>query len=547
MRRPSPQAGVAAQVTVRPVEEVLRAADRPMILAAFGAGVTLIGLACLSIAGLLASRGDHRLTELSVRRALGASRVAIARLVFVEIALLTAMGTVAGIAAAFPLLATTVRLLPEELHVLWTPAVDGRVLAFAALAGMATCAAASLWPVWRTLRSRPSLWLNQATTTPTSRWGTRTVVAGEIALGLGLTVAGTLAVASLMHIWRNDLGFRPDDVLTVEMRLRMAPADAIEELDALSYRVRTRPGVLDVGLVDGPLLAHRASQAALLPPTDAALNATVYQQAITPGFLGVMRPRLVAGRMPAAEEFLSGNVVITEGTANAYWPGRDPIGQTVDSTNGQRFTVAAVVADARYLAWDFPALSFVYVPYGVFARNRTATLLVRTDGRTLPPLDIANVVSAAGGPVRAVRAQMLTDTLNENIRGFRFQTWLFTGVAAASVILVGVGVLGMVAASASRRTREVGVRMALGATRGRVVRLLLTEQLASVSAGILSGGVIAWWSVDLMRHYVYAVTVHDPRVWIASIAVALSTAAVGTLIPAWRSSRINPTDALRAD
>jgi hypothetical protein len=378
----------------------------------------------------------------------------------------------------------------------------------------------------------------------------RLLVAAEVAFGLALTLAGTLTVASLLRIHSGDLGFESDNVLAVELRLRASvSAHGEAEIAGLVERVRGIPGVLDAGVTDARVLMHNAQGAALRAPAGALPDADVYQHPITAGVLAVMRPRLVAGRIPTAAEFeRDGRILVSQRMAKAYWPGRDAVGQVIAGAKGGMYTVAGVVADGRYLAWDFPPMAFAYVPYATFGRSRTPTLLLRTAGgpaRWLP--DVLTVLEAHRQTFRTVRVRTIDDLLNDTVSHYRFESWLFASFAGASLVLLGVGVLGLVWTTVTRRTREIGVRMALGATRTRVIGLFLTEQLASVGPGLAAGSLIAAWAVPSLRASLYEVAEYDVRLWAVAIALVSLTAVAGALVPILRATRVDPASVLRAE
>ena len=172
---------------------------------------------------------------------------------------------------------------------------------------------------------------------------------------------------------------------------------------------------------------------------------------------------------------------------------------------------------------------------------------MRTDsgGRALAAMQ--PLMRAEGADVRAIRAMPLTSMLAETVRRRRFQSWLFGSFALSALAIVGVGVLGLMAMTTARRTREIGLRMALGATRRTVVRLFVREQIAPLAVGVITGLIISAWAVRFVQSYLYGLTPYDARVWIVAVLLVSITATAGTLIPALRASRIDPSPALRID
>jgi ABC-type antimicrobial peptide transport system permease subunit len=161
--------------------------------------------------------------------------------------------------------------------------------------------------------------------------------------------------------------------------------------------------------------------------------------------------------------------------------------------------------------------------------------------------DVLAVAAGMAPRLRVVRGMTAREMLADTIRDRRLQSWLFGSFAAASLALVAVGMLGLVAMSVARRTREVGIRMALGATARTVLRGLVREQLRPVVAGIVLGGLGAAWAVGFLRAYLYEITVYEPRVWGVAVAVVIATALAGVMVPAWRASHVDPVRALRTE
>jgi hypothetical protein len=291
------------------------------------------------------------------------------------------------------------------------------------------------------------------------------------------------------------------------------------------------------------------------PPPGATAAGYLNVHGISSGFFDVVRPRLVAGRLPTNEELDAGHrvVVVSDSIAKAFWPARSAIGQTLEYTLGDDervapFQVVGVVADARFNGWDDGRFRQIYAPLTALRRGSgSPSILIRTNdgGRLLAAME--PFMRAEGADVRAIRAMPLTDMLAETVRPRRFQSWLFGSFAAAALAIVCAGVLGLTAMAAARRTREIGLRMALGATRDGVVRLFIREQLTAVAIGVAIGAVVSAWAVGFLRTYLYGLTLYDARVWGFAVLLVAATATAGTLVPALRASRIDPAAALRAE
>jgi hypothetical protein len=214
----------------------------------------------------------------------------------------------------------------------------------------------------------------------------------------------------------------------------------------------------------------------------------------------------------------------------------------------QPYTVVGVVPEVRWFAWDTDS-PMIYGPYGPLSRSSLLTFFVRTDPDTAaPPIrDTLRAVADADPLVRPSRAAALEELFRDSVLLRRFQSWLFGGFAAAALGVLGVGILGLLAMSTARRTKEVGIRSALGATRFGILRLLVLEQAWPVAAGLIVGVAVSAWAVGFVRAYVYQLSTTDPRVWSIAILLILAMAVGGALWPAYRASRTDPIRALRTE
>jgi ABC-type antimicrobial peptide transport system permease subunit len=204
------------------------------------------------------------------------------------------------------------------------------------------------------------------------------------------------------------------------------------------------------------------------------------------------------------------------------------------------------VRDVRWFSWDLEVPS-IYAPYELVSRYSYATFLLQTDGRTGQVItDALKALREVDPLLRVRRAVTLDDLFVDSVRTRRFKSWLFGSFAVAALVVVGVGILGLIAMSTARRTKEIGIRYVLGSTRRAVVALILREQLAA-EPGLVVGGLVSAWAVTFVASYLYGVTASDPRVWATAATLMVVTAAMGALVPAVRASRTEPVDALRVE
>jgi len=533
-------------VSLQPLEAVLSDRQRPVFsLAAAAAGILML-LGCLNISGLMASRALDRRRDISVRRALGGRAMDIARPLFVENLLVVGAGAIAGLLLATPLLRITTRLLPAMMALLKPAAVDARVLLFTAVLAACATVLASLWPVWRAVRvpATPHLTEGARGSHRVLSVGRFVVVAGQVATGLALTLAGALLMTSLTQVWRIDPGYAADEVIVLSGRA--VPATRAERdvaIDRFTNQLRALPGVTAVGVTQS-----RFGSMMMNAFTD---GATV---SVTPGFYEAMGLRLVAGRWMTAEELASGAAVavMTVKAANKAFPGASAVGRQIRgfvSQKPRQFDVIGVVEDTRMVRWDEGQVGQIFSPYSLVSDEQpSVSVVVRTSA---PEQMMPALLTIARTPdpenVRVISAATGTTLLNESIRTRRMNSWIFGGFAGAALVIVGVGILGLMAMNSSKRTREIGIRMALGSTPTGVVRLLLREQMLAVMVGLIAGGAISAWALKFVKSYLFNVTGTDPRIWAVAIGVMLTVALIGAAIPSIRASRIDPSRALQAD
>jgi putative ABC transport system permease protein len=269
--------------------------------------------------------------------------------------------------------------------------------------------------------------------------------------------------------------------------------------------------------------------------------------------MGSFRPPAcrLKGRLPSDAEFATNAsvIVVSETTAHEYWPGQSAIGQSlVQGGEGRLFSVVGVVGDARYISLDRDVQGVIYAPVSGNPHPSVGKVLVRfahADSRSLEPV-VSYIVARCPGCWLS-GAEMLRDALSMSISGREFSAILFAGFGVAALVIVGTAVLGVVAMSTNRRTREIGVRMALGATGGDVMRQIVWEQVSPVVVGLALGAVVATWAARFVTTYLYRTPTYDPWSWLAAIVAILVIALTGAIVPSRRASRVDPVQALRVE
>jgi predicted permease len=551
------------RVNLQRLDGSLGADSRSLFTALLVGAALLVLVAALNASSLMAARSFDRGPEWVMRRALGATALDTFRLLLVEAMLLMGTGAAIGLTLAAPLLRFTRHLLPENLALLRPAAIDWRVAAFAAAAAIVLASLSTIWPLRRSAASQ-TLAAGRNATGRARAAGRRLVVTVQVAGALVLTVAGALLVGSLLTVYAHTPAITSSGVITIQARWAPEPASnpgwaqaRADRLKLVLGRLQSLPEVESVAATATELLSGGipgSGQAQFsYPATARTTRLTMDAEAVTADYYRVVRPQLVAGRLPTDAELAHNDpvLVVSEGVAANDWPNAPAVGQSLTlswgtSAVGQTFTVVGVVKDVHWFAWDRDAVS-IYGPYDLLARDAPTFLIRTAANQARVTADALQAIQDTDPRLRPQHVAMLDDLFVDSVRPRRFQAWLFGSFAAASLIVVGIGILGQLAMSTVQRTREVGIRMACGATRDRIVVTLAREELVPVIAGLAAGGIGATWAVRYIRSYLYDLTVFDARIWSVAIGLILVTAAIGTLIPAVSASRIDPTQALRAE
>jgi predicted permease len=512
----------------------------------FAVASALMLLASLNFTSLAIARIRDRWRDLAVRRALGARYADLVRLLVVENAVIVGAGTLAGIAAAHVLLPITLHLIGDAyMVVIKPPAIDARVLAFVALVAMTCVVGVTMFSARSAMRTDWTGALARA------ERGRLSIITFEVAVALVIAVGGSLLAGSLIRVWHEDPGF---DVTNGAVITMVAPPGASAvDVEQLVANVSNLPGVLRAGGAANLILERTLYGSAFddppgfLEPPPESLG--VESVAITHGYLEAAGLALRDGRGPTVAEFESGApvVVVSESVAKSYWPGRRAIGQSL-VTKRRPFTVVGVVPDARYLSLDRDPAGQIYWATAAASPPFLSNLLIRfapDHGAPLAPTVAA--ITRLCPACRVVKGDMLADKLSESVRPRTFSAWLFSVFGGAALLIAGVGILGLVAMTTNRRTREIGIRMALGATASSMTRQIVREHVQSVVLGVIAGGIGAALVVRFVDSYLYKTPVYDPWSWAVATAALLLVSGLAAFIPSRRASRVDPIRALRVE
>ena len=539
---------------------------RPTLIALSGAVAIVLLIACVNVANLLLAQVSSRRQEFLVRAALGASRSRLAAQLLSEALLLSALGGAAGLFVAWgatrllagvlpaAILSAPFRNAPAGIH------LDPQMLAFTAAVAALTGVLFGLAPIF-SLRHETDLraTATRGATGPMS--AVRTIlVATEVALALIVLVGAALMVKSLVRLFANDPGLNPANVLVVTMTLPQAdfygPPVRTGFCAQVTERVGTLPGVVAVGAISHlPLSGASAGRSFSIEGRKPAPgeNAAASYRLTCPGYFKSLGIPLRAGRDFDARDTTDGPgaVIINEETAKRYWPGEDPIGKRIklgrpDSANPW-MTVVGVVGNVRHFGLDDNARREMFRPY-TQAAWPVMTVTTRT---ATEPTAYARTVRAAlqtidpDLPVSRVTTMEAVETRSTGSR--RFPMMLLSAFGAVALVLAVIGVYGVVSYIVTQRTREIGIRVALGARRAEVLRLVVGGALRPVVAGLVVGVVGAVYATRLLGGLLYNVKPADPGVLAGIAAVLVFAALAASLVPAARATRVDPIVVLKSE
>ena len=529
-----------------------------MLLGAVG---MVLLIACANVANLLLARASAREREVAVRAALGAGRLRLIRQLMFESLVLSIVGTALAIPVAWWAIEVLRASMPEGVPRVAAIALNLRV--FAAAAGLSVLTALVFGSVPALQVSRPDLTSALKDGTRGAGTGRRrlhlrsALVVVEVALAVVLLVGAALFTGSAIALMRIDPGFDTERVLTAQVSPRMAPgsrpSDAVAALADIVERASAAPGVVHASLIYGGLPLGRGNWTTSISipgkeieNADRFINARV----VTPDYHKALRIPLRSGRFFGATDRMGVEpvVIINESAARKYFPGEDPIGRTVNISREDR-TIVGVVGDVRQAGLETDPRAEGYVPLAQVPNLRGGSdLVIRTSG---DPYDVLPAVKSALAtvlpdvPLRNVTT--MDELLARRIALRRLNMLLLGLFGLLGLVISAVGLYGVIAYVVSRRTREIGVRMALGATPSRVIGMVLVHSCVLVTTGLLVGGIGAWYLSATAKTFLFGVEANDPRAFAAALVSLSIVALVASIIPARRAASVDPTVALRAE
>ena len=540
-------------VMLVPLHEQMVGGIRPMLLMLSGAVALVLLIACANVANLLLARAAARSREIAIRTALGASRLRLVRQLLTESGLLAVLGGVGGIVLALWALPILLSLSPPEIGEMGHVGLNAQVLVFSLVISLATGALFGVAPAFFASRANPSESLREgARGSSLGKNAARSVlIAGEIALSLVLLVGAGLMLKSFVRLTRVDPGFNPEHLLVFNIGL---PASAEPVRQRAFYeqaveRIRAVPGVERVGAVSRlPLAGGNSGRSFSVPGRSQSYNADI--RVCTPDYFQTMGIPLLKGRNFSAHDRAGSLPValINQATAANVFPGQDPIGQFVTNfgPNNIKLQIVGVVGNVRHVALETAARPEIYTP---LAQSSWPAVFIAVRGAVANPLTLLPSVQSAvwsiDRNIPLANPRAMQDVLAHSVLRRKFAMLLLSIFAGLATGLAAIGLYGVISYSVAQRTKEIGIRMALGAQRSDMLRLVLRQSGALVLIGMLAGVPIALACARLLGTMLYGVSAVDLATYLLVIALLGAAALIATLLPAFRATKVDPMVALR--
>lgn len=561
LARDYPNTNTNVGVSVVSFKDEMVQDSRIGLLVLFGGSICVLLIACANVANLLLARAAVRQREMAVRTAIGAPRARIIRQMITESVLLSLIGGACGMVLARAGLQVLDSLLPSRMGL--TLSINGRVLAFSACIALLTGVVFGLAPAIHASRLDLNEVLKQGMRAGSNRKAVRlrdALVVAEFAVALVLLVGAGLLIQTLSRLRAVDLGFQPDNVLTMRTPLPRLKYDTgakrVQFYEGVLARVRALPGVDSAGYTnDLPFTTRGDSNSFLIegrPDPAPGNEQDALLRECTSDYLRTMRVHLLEGRLLGRDDRAGSMpvVVINQTLAKAYFANESPLGKRIKMSmkeEGWR-TIVGVVADIREVGIENKQRSGVYIPVAQCPEcwGIPLDLAVRTQGN---PTALAGAVRQAiweqdrDQPIRDL--QTLASMVDAELANHKQQMILLGTFAALALVLAALGIYGVLSYSVAQRTREIGVRMALGAQAIDVLRIVTLAGLRLAGVGLALGAAVALLLTQAMTRVLFEVSPLDPLTYAVVTATLVSVALLACAIPAIRASRLDPLAALR--
>jgi len=547
---------------VTSLREELTGSAREPLLILLGAVLVVLCIVCANVANLVLARSLERTREFGVRMAMGAGTSRLARQVVTESMVLGLLGGLGSLGVAV-LVARLIGGVSSTASFLSPPALDARVLGFTLLASMGVALAFGLWPALRVARADVAETLRSTSEARSLGGGLgalkrRRMIAGaELALCVVLLAGAGLLVRTMVNLLRQDTGFVADRVLTATMFLPPARYDSTRRavfLEGLVLRLQRLPGVehvaysshlpLDRGDTNGGFeIIGRAFAPGELP--------TAKKRIVSEDYFAALGIPVLSGRVfsSADREGAPEVAIVSEAVARRWWPGENPVGRRIRFLWGSELEqeVVGVVGDVKHDGLDEPMAGMIFVPTAQFAQPGFSVLLKTSrDPLQLVP-SLRSEVLALDATLALSSVRPMTQIVTGSVAPRRTTMIVFAAFAALALLLATVGVYAIAAQAVTQRTHEIGLRMAIGAARGDVLRLVLGQELPVIAASATVGLLAALAATRVLRASLFQVAPSDPLTLGLAVVLLVVVALMATWLPARRAARLDPLRALRSE
>ena len=547
------------RIGVRPLHDhIVGARTRSWMLMLLGAVGLVLLIACANVANLLLARATTREREIGIRAALGAGRWRLSRQLMTESLVLAAAGTMLAVMFAWLSIEVLRTSMPEGVPRVTQIAMDRRVLGAAVMLSVVTGLLFGVLPAWQLSRPDLTTALKDGTRGAgigTGRQRIRSIlVVAEVALAVILLTGAALFIGSFLALMRIDPGFSDERVLTAQVFPRFEPGgpprDSATALAEIVERVGQASGVIHAAVVtcNMPLAGASCGTAMTVPGRDLPDKGRISITGITPDYHKALQIPLRSGRFftDTDGKDAPGVAIINESAAKKYFPGESPIGRTVTINKKER-SVVGIVGDVHQASLETAPREEVYVP---IAQQSTfgGVLTIQTRGNpyaVLPAVKAAVLAVLPDVPLR--NPQTMEELMARHVAQRRLNMLLLGLFGLLGLVIAAVGIYGVVTYVVSQRTREIGVRMALGATRARVVGMVMMNACLLVAAGLFIGAIGAWYTSAAAESFLFRIEAKDPRAFLAALIALGLAGAVASAIPARRAASVEPMVALRAE
>jgi predicted permease len=558
LEREYPQSNTNVTAGISSLQEQIVGDVKAPLLMLLGAVTMLLLIACANVANLLLVRGAARQADIAVRSALGAGRARLLRFLLTESAVLGIAGAAAGLLVAGWAVDILKQLAPPSVPRLDEVGVNAMTFAFALAMALVTALLFGLAPALQIIRTplvsliggRGELGARR------SRWSRSGLLAAEVALSLMLLAGAGLLVRSMYELESVAPGWRSEGVSVFLIGLPPsrypARADVVGTFDQIDERLAALPGVQAVGRITGlPLGPSENVQTFRRPDRPAPAPGQVpnaLYNVIDQEYFKAAEIPLLSGRGFDSRDGAGGqpSIIISREMADQFWPGEDAVGKQMD-LDGTRRTIVGVAAGVRSRTLEAPPQPEMYVPHAQ-VDQRSMYFVIRS---SQPPASVLRaareVIRSTDSRVAVFRPSALTAVENAALARPRFYLMLLGLFAVLAVALAAVGIYGVVAYAVTQRTREIGLRMALGARSSVVLRLVVWQGMQPAIAGAILGLAGAFASGRVLAGLLYQIKPRDPMTLIGVVLLVFAIVLVACAIPAWRATRIAPSTALRAE